>query len=474
MAIAKAISLHPSRAATVTERAPKPGRLLERFVIFEIVCQLALLSGALAQFRIFFRTGVFALSIGLLLLLPGRGRLHPAAKVAVFVLVLLVLGMVNPGVNSALSAAAQFAIYLAILAPLFWVSRVRIDLPEMRRVLSLQWGFQALSATVGVLQVYFPGRFQFHISQVVEGNGAGYMSMLRFNNAFGEMVYRPMGLTDTPGAAAGAGFIAVLFATAFLLHERRRWMQALYAATMLIGMAAIYLSQVRVMLLMELICMAAMVGLLTLRIGRGGLRRPGRVLNGRRLMALTGLMSLVVVLGFTWAVAVGGTAVSERINSLTASNPGEVYQQNRGQFLFDTFENVLPQYPLGAGPGRWGMMAYYFGNPDNNRNPFLYSEIQWTGWIYDGGIPLVFLYALALALAMRVAYKIALNQRFAELGALGALVFAYDLSALAATFDGNYFIGGAGLDFWLLNAMLFNAAYHTFRTSPGAVAEARR
>lgn len=451
----------------------RASRLLERFVIFEIICQVALLSATLAPFRTFFRTAVFALSLGLLVLLPGHGRLHPAAKAGFFVLAVLALEMVNPGINSTLSAAAQFAIYLAILAPVFWVARVRIDVPEMRRVLAVQWGFQAISAAIGVLQVYFP-RFQFNVSQVVQANGPGYLAMEHFRNAFGEMVYRPMGLTDTPGGAAGAGFLAVLLATAFLLLERKPRMQAVYGATMLIGMAAIYLSQVRVMLLMTLICMITMVALLTLRVGRAGRWRAGRLLNSRRLMALTGLMGLVVVLGFTWAVAVGGTAISERVNSLTTSNPGEVYQQNRGLFLTYTIEEVLPKYPLGAGPGRWGMMAYYFGDPDNNRHPFLYSEIQWTGWLYDGGVPLVLLYALAIGLAMRVAYKLALNQRFAELGVLGALVFAYDISALAATFDANFFIGGAGLDFWMLNAMLFNAAYHTFRTPPAPRREARR
>lgn len=463
MAIAKSVPHQVGSRVGIGPRPPKSSRLIECFVVLEILCELGLLSARLQHFRAIFRTAAFGLSIALLALLPGRGKFHPAAKVAVLILALLVVEMLNPGMNSLLAAAAQFGMYLAILAPLFWVSRIRIDIAEMRRVLFLQWAFQAASAAIGVLQVYFP-RFQFNVSQVLEAHGNGYVSSLKFNNAFGQLVYRPMGLTDTPGGAAGAGFIAVLFATAFFLLDRRRKMQALYAVAMLVGMAAIYLSQVRVMLLMELICMAAMVGLLTLRAGRGEPRGAPRILNRSRLMALTGLMALVVAVGFTWAVAAGGTAVSARINSLTASNPGEVYQKNRGIFLVYTIENLIPEYPLGAGPGRWGMMAYYFGEPGNVRNPFLYAEIQWTGWVYDGGVPMVFLYVLAIALAMRVAYKIGLNQRFAELGILGALVFAYDLSAVAATFDCNYFLSGGGMDFWLLNAMLFNAAYHTFRT----------
>lgn len=441
---------------------PKPSRLIERFVVLEIICQLALLVPAFTHLRAIFRTAAFGLSIALLVLLRGRGRLHPSAKVAIFILALLMLEMVNPGVNSMLSAAAQFGMYLAILAPLFWVSRVRIDTAGMRRVLFLQWAFASVSATIGVLQVYFP-RFQFHVSQVVAGNGAGYLAMEHFRNTFGEFVYRPMGLTNTPGGAAAAGFIAVLFAIAFFLIDHRRKMQFLYGGVMLVGMAAIYLSQVRVMLLMELICMAAMVGLLTLRAGRGEPRHARRILNKRRLTALTGLMALVVVVGFSWSVAVGGTAISSRVYSLTASNPGEVYRKNRGQFLLYTVEDALPEYPLGAGPGRWGMMGYYFGNPNNVHHPLLWSEIQWTGWIYDGGVPMVLLYTLAIALAMRVAYKLALNQRSAEIGILAALVFAYNVSALAATFDADYFISAGGMDFWLLNAMLFNAAYHTFR-----------
>jgi hypothetical protein len=173
-------------------------------------------------------------------------------------------------------------------------------------------------------------------------------------------------------------------------------------------------------------------------------------------------------------VGVGGTAITDRVNSLTAENPGEVYQKNRGQFLVYTIDEVLPNYPLGAGPGRWGMMFYYFGDPSNTKNPALWAEIQWTGWIYDGGVALVLLYTLAIALAFRVSYKIALNERSAELATLAAVVFAYDVGVLAATFDSCFFIGGGGLDFWMLNAMLFNAAYHTMRKPVPRPAEAAR
>jgi hypothetical protein len=474
MAIAKTPPQQASYPVASAARQPKPSRLLEYFVVFEIICQLALLSSTLAPFRIVFRTAVFAVSLALLFVLPGHGKQHSSAKAAFFVMVVLALSMLNPGINSAVAAAAEFGLYLAVLAPLFWVSRIRIDLPEMRRVLFLVWGFQVVSSVFGVLQVYFPARFQFALSTVVQGQGAGYVAMMHYQNAYGEAVFRPMGLTDTPGGAAAAGFIAVLFAAAFFLLERRRWMQVGCAGAMLVGMVAIYLSQVRVMLVMEVACMLAFLTLMSWRAARVSSLMLGRRIGSKRLASLTGLMALAAVGGFTWAVAVGGTAITERVNSLTAANPGEVYQKNRGQFLIYTIEEVLPEYPLGAGPGRWGMMFYYFGDAGNTKNPGLWAEIQWTGWLYDGGVALVLLYTLAITLAFRVTYKIALNQRSAELATLAALIFAYNVGVLAATFDSCIFIGGGGLDFWILNAMLFNAAYHTLRGPAHGRAEAAR
>ena len=40
------------------------------------------------------------------------------------------------------------------------------------------------------------------------------------------------------------------------------------------------------------------------------------------------------------------------------------YQENRGIFLTYTLQELLYEYPFGAGIGRWGMMSAYFGEPD--------------------------------------------------------------------------------------------------------------
>src|ERR1700676_5266324 len=163
-------------------RQPRASRLLEYFILLEIISQLALLSSTLAPFRVFFRIAAFGVSLALLFVLPGHGKQHPAGKAAFLVMVILGLSMLNPGINSSAAAAAQFGIYLAVLAPLFWVSRIRIDPAEMRRVIFLQWAFQLASSIFGVLQVYFPARFQFAISSVVQGSGAGYVEIEEYVN----------------------------------------------------------------------------------------------------------------------------------------------------------------------------------------------------------------------------------------------------------------------------------------------------
>ena len=72
----------------------------------------------------------------------------------------------------------------------------------------------------------------------------------------------------------------------------------------------------------------------------------------------------------------------------------------------------------------------------------------------DGGVPLVLLYCGALAGAFYVAGRAAMDRNQA-VGSFGAMVFAYDVGALAMTFNYPIFISQAGMEFWILNAALF-------------------
>ncbi len=139
--------------------------------------------------------------------------------------------------------------------------------------------------------------------------------------------------------------------------------------------------------------------------------------------------------------------------------------EERGKFLFNiftrhvlpSFPELLPQYPFGAGLGRWGMINQYFGDNSDPKRKSIYVEIMWTGWLLDGGVPLIAAYVAALALAFITAIRITLI-RGSDLWLAGALLVAYNVGALAATFVSPFFMAQGGMELWLLNAALFAAA----------------
>src|SRR6202008_4406825 len=98
------------------------------------------------------------------------------------------------------------------------------------------------------------------------------------------------------------------------------------------------------------------------------------------------------------AMSLAGPSVARRVASLTAARPGAGYYQERGHFLFDAFTRMLPEAPFGRGLGHWGMMSSYFGGGGDGHS--VWVEIQWAGWIVDGGAPLAILYCLSLFAAL--------------------------------------------------------------------------
>ena len=364
-------------------------------------------------------------------------------------------GVAHPDTTTTLAGVATLGLYTAILAPVFWVSRVELRPRDFRRIILTLWAFHTLSCTVGVLQVYFPGRFQPSLSTVLVAKGPAYVRSLEIQLASGQSVLRPMGLTDVPGGVGAAGLFALLFGLGLLFNERRFAMKAANLGSMAVGLFCIYLSQNRSALVTAAICVLVFVGMLA---WRGELGRSS---------AIALVVGLVVVGSFLWAASVGGRSVTGRLATLTDQSPGAVYYHNRGHFLKETLEEYLPRYPLGAGLGRWGMIHYYFGRTANQQQPPLWAEIQWTAWLYDGGAPLILVYLIALAMCCVTAWRIAMDRALYNFGSWGALVFAYNIGALAVTFNYALFSGQGGMEFWLLNACLFAAACHA-RSSPPA------
>jgi hypothetical protein len=428
------------------------------FIAVQILCQLALLAESFSALRVVFRIFSFGASLAMLVLVPGRTLRHPALPYVLAAMVFTSLGLFHPETGSYLAAAAQLGIQFSVMVPLVWVTRLRMDAPTFRRTLALLFLFNAASAALGVLQVYFPGQFQPALSSVIGNLGEAYNQSLQFEVASGQRIFRPFGLTDTPGGASTGAFYSVLLGGGFLISSKRGVIRALSIGGIFLGVVCLYLCQVRAVAVMLLVCMLAIAGVLAL--------------NGR-LMRLTKLVLVVggfAIAGFGWAVALGGDAITQRWGSLVEADAGEVYYSNRGYFLEGSVGYFLPEFPLGAGLGRYGMANAYFG--DRSRSS-LWAEIQWTAWIFDGGIPVLVLYPLGLVVALIWALRLAfLRDDSHEFWLWGTILVGYNLGAIAITFSYPFFMSQSGMVFWLLNAALFGAYQQAARLAPRARADA--
>jgi hypothetical protein len=410
-------------------------------LLIQFACQLGLLFESLGSLRVGFRALSFGISLLALALAKGRPLTHPARLLGGSILVWLVIQIFHPSSNSFLSAFAQVALYASILSPIFWVLRLRPSFELFGRFIAILFLFHVTSSVFGVLQVYFPGRFQPALSSVVTGTEHG-AAALEIVLASGERTLRPMGLTDIPGGAAMSGLYAIIFGIGFYAAGNVWWQRWGGVSGVFIGLFCIYLSHVRSVLILAVFVLIGFTFFL-FQIGRLGVA-------GRLALVIPALL----IGSFVWAISIGGDSMVERFSTLFNESPVDVYQSNRGRFLQSTIENEIPKYPLGAGLGRWGMMYAYFGDHSLDAPSSLWAEIQWTAWTYDGGIPLICAYALAVIATIRFAYRITIRNRDNAFGLWAALILTYDLAAFVLTFSYSLFIGQTGFEFWFLNSML--------------------
>ncbi len=412
------------------------------FVILQLAMQSALLVPGLGPGRTLLRAATFGLSIGFLAIVPGRNRPHPLAPLIMLIIGIVALGMFHPNLNTPLAGMATVGFYLAIWGPIFWVGRIAITPLVLANLILLLWAFHTVSAALGVLQVYDPNRFapdpEF-VKQISGANAEG----LKVELQSGEQVFRPFGLTDTPGGAAASGSFAILIG--LLLIGTRSWPAALLgAASAAIGMFCIYLSHVRSLLVVTAI---SVVGLAAVMAVRGWVGRAVGV----------GVVTLGVSVGaFIWATAVG-VGVGERFGSLLEGRPDSVYYTNRGIFLEDTLNRLVFEFPAGAGLGRYGMINLYFGTSNDPNSTPLWAEIQSTAWVYDGGILLLLAGYAAVGGALALAVIMALRVQDRSLAAMAAAIAGFNLSILVNTISYSNFLSQGGMMFWILNAALYTA-----------------
>jgi hypothetical protein len=435
------------------ERAAASTRWLVGFVLLHLSCQLLLLIPALSGVRVVVRMAAFGVSLAFLLLIPStRAWRTPLRTCALCIVALLGLEFFHPDGSGLLAALASIMLNLAVLAPIFWVPRTGTTAATLQRLVTLFWLFYTISACLGVLQAYFPGRFQPPLSAVLAANGQDRLGALEISLASGERVFRPMGLTDSPGGAAFAGLYSVLLGTGMILLPKPPFWGARVIAvgSMVAGMMCLYLCQIRSLVVMAGVCVVTLLALLLI---------SGRI---SRLVGVLAAVGAVIPSAFALAFAIGGKAMTERLTTLVEADPGTVYYANRGRFFEATINRYLPLYPLGAGLGRWGMVHAYFGNAADP----LWVEIQWTAWLFDGGVAMICLYMTAIFIASWACLKIALGRIGStepSLSLWGAVLVAYNVGGVAICFNYALFGGTGGVEFWLLNMAVICAAQNTER-----------
>ncbi|WP_310426778.1 hypothetical protein [Chamaesiphon sp. VAR_48_metabat_135_sub] len=419
---------------------------VHNFLAIQFILQLLLLVPILGAIRPIFRVATFGLSIYLVISnISQRGIKHPAkVSVCSIFLILFTSLFFNSHLNTIPAGVAQIAMYLAILGPIFWASKIFLSVQGFRNLVTILWLFQSMSSFFGLLQIYFPEQFQFQLSSVIQNSTYGGEN-LKIILSNGLSIYRPMGLTDTPGSAAVAGFYTVLLGLAFFLESKNWWLKGLGILSSFVGFFCIYLSQVRIMLITTCVCVSILLVILFWSK------------NFKRAFALLGIIQPLIVGTFAWAIAVGGKSTEARTLSLFAGSTDQIYQQNRGHFFQETIDVLLPQYPFGAGLGRWGMMNSYFGKNGNPFTDLIWVEIQWTGWLLDGGVPLIIAYCLAIGSVCYFAFKTAFRKQMGTLPIWSAVIFAYNMGTILITFNYPVFISQTGMEFWLLNTALIVA-----------------
>jgi hypothetical protein len=438
-----------SVGAPVQAAAKIPWGFAEWFAISQTALPAILILPGSQAFRLPIRTSAFAISLlafGWYVLTPSAKLRQSNAQSWVFaIMALLAVEMFHPSTSSFVGGLAHVVVYFAVMSPLFWAPAL-VDSPErLARILWILLICAGVNATVGVLQVYDPDRWlPAEFSRIMSGQDMG-LGPVTFTGPDGRRMVRPPGLFDTPGSVAGPAAYAALLGLVFAVSRTSAWRRLLSLAFAGAGLAAIYLSQVRISFVVTLGMMIAYS--LTLS-------RQARFARATQFALLAGGIFFGA---FVLAVTLGGQDISQRFASLFASDPLSVYRSARGAQMDTTFGELLVQYPLGAGLARWGMMGSYFG-AFTPQNPAIWVEIQLAGWLVDGGVLLLLLYPAALMVTALTQWNVAMVRNDERLATCGAVVLAANLGTAAMIFTFTPFVAQMGVQYWFLAGALHGVA----------------
>ena len=180
---------------------------------------------------------------------------------------------------------------------------------------------------------------------------------MSYIGADGQRIIRPPGLFDTPGAVAGPDMFAGLLGAVFAASPISKVYRLCAAGFAMAGIMAIYLSQVRISLVLLVVMLALYLAALVVQ------RRTTSA------TAFSAMLVLVLAGGLSVAVSLGGISVMSRVTTLFEQDPFELYYASRGGQVVYAFADAVDA-PFGSGLGRWGMTSYYFfDEPTSTRPP---------------------------------------------------------------------------------------------------------
>lgn len=418
--------------------------LAEFFIVSQTAIPAVLFLPGTQPFRFYIRVASFAISMALLVWWATTARQqstrqHPAHNWLVVSIVYIAAMVFHPFTSSLVGGVAQLVLYLAVMAPLFWAPAVVRNADHLARLMTLLLVCNGANALVGVLQVYDPDRWMpQEMSRIVTESAFG-LGAVTYQGPNG-LIVRPPGLFDNPGAVAGPAMYAALLGLVFATSAMAAWRRVVALGASFAGVAAIYLSQVRVSLVVLALMLATYVAVLSWH---------GRL---RRAMTFGAIAGSLVVATFSFAVSLGGESIIERTFTLFEQDPMSLYSASRGGQLVYAFEDLVSIYPLGAGLGRWGMIAGYFGAGAQRS---LWAEIQIAGWAIDGGIPLLLLGVAAPVIALASQWRIAIADPDGKVRACAAVILAANLGTAALIFSFTPFVTQIGLQFWFLAGAVY-------------------
>lgn len=423
---------------------------LEWFLISQTVMPALLFIPGSQMVRLPLRIAPFALSLAALAWWQWKRfkiAPHPARPWLLLAVAYLLLMIFHPTTNTLLAGFAQVMLYLSVMAPIFWVPTLVRGPHHLARLLGILLVCNGINSMVGVMQGYDPARWMpEELSHIVTMSEYG-LDAVSYLGPAGRLIIRPPGLFDNPGAVSGPGMVAALLGLVYCLGPIATWRKAIAGAFALAGMAAIYLSHVR----------TAFVIVAGTALVYGGVF----ILQKRKKKAtlLLFLAVLLVSVALSLAVLVGGESISQRFATLFEDDPITIYYNTkRGEQLEYAFRNLLFEYPLGAGLGRWGMMHQYFGDPSSLSSPPVWAELQPNAWILDGGFALMILYCIALVVTAAYELRVARSIENPSLRFLAAAIVAANAGTLALVFGFTPFTTQVGIQYWFLAGALHGAA----------------